>query len=422
MIKQVVLQHKAEKEALLSRSYIARDNLATATELLGSDLIKIITGPRRAGKSVFSFLLLKDRPFAYLNFDDENLLKVENYDEIIKTVFEVYPRSDFIFFDEIQNLKNWELFVNKLHRRGHNLILTGSNANLLNKELASVLTGRFSALEVLPFSFKEFLRAGNFTATREDMELPEIKGGTLNRLDEYMRTGGFPEVVVKNLDPKSYLETLFDSVLFKDVVKRYKVRYSQKIYDLALYLVSNVCSEFTFTRLRKTLEFRSTSTVQKYLAALEESYLFFSLNRFSFKTTERIRAPKKIYLVDNGFVPAKSFQFSANSGKLMENLVFLALLRKGNRPNKDLFYYKTRNGREVDFVVKEGFKVSRLIQSCLDVEKDAAAAREMKALHEAGEELSCSELSVVTWDTERTELFKGREIRFIPLWRWLDES
>ena len=421
MIRNVILQQHAEKENLLSRDYVARENLVPAGKLLENDLIKIITGPRRAGKSVFSFLLLKDKQFAYVNFDDENLIKIENYDEIVEAVFEVYPHCDFIFFDEIQNLKNWELFVNKLQRRGHNLILTGSNANLLSKEMSTVLTGRFSALEVFPFSFTEFMQARNFPINRKDMGLPEVKGKVLSCLDEYMGKGGFPEVVVKNLDAKSYLETLFDAVLFKDVVKRYKVRFSQKIYDLALYMVSNTCSEFTFTRLRNSLEFRSTNTVQKYLNALEESYLFFSLNRFSFKNKEQIKTPKKTYLIDNGFALAKSFQFSLNSGKLMENLIFLALLRKGYKANKSVFYYKTRNGKEVDFVVKEGLKISRLIQSCFNVEKEEVKTREIKALHEAGEELDCAELFVVTWDKDRTERFKGREIKFVPLWKWLAE-
>ena len=136
MIKNIVLQHKAEKEKLLSKNYILREKLTPAKKVLDTDLIKVITGPRRAGKSVFAMLLLKNKDFAYLNFDDEELLKIKNYDEIIKAVFEIYPESQYILFDEIQNLENWEFFANKLQRRGYNLILTCSNANLLNKELA----------------------------------------------------------------------------------------------------------------------------------------------------------------------------------------------------------------------------------------------------------------------------------------------
>ncbi len=422
MIKDTLLQHKAEKERFLPKNYIVRDNSVSAKEFLKNDMIKVITGPRRAGKSVFSFLLLKDENFAYLNFDDEKLLGIKDYDEIIKAIFEVYPGSKFVFFDEIQNLEKWELFVNKLQRRGYNLILTGSNANLLNKELATVLTGRYIPIEILPFSFKEFLQAKNFQVTPEDTKLPEIKGKMSNYLHEYLKNGGFPEVVVKNLDAGLYLETLFDAVLFKDVVKRYGTRFPQRIYDLALYLLSNVCSEFTFTRLRNVLEFRSTSTVQKYLGYLEESYLFFSLNRFSFKMKEQVKTPKKIYTVDNGFILAKAFQTSANNGKLMENLVLREILRNGYRLNETVFYYKTRNGKEIDFVLKEGLEITALVQVCFDVENIETRNREIKALCEAGEELECNKFLVITWDYDGEEDCKKGKIQYVPLFKWLEEK
>jgi len=419
MIRDVILQAKFEKEKLLSKSYVFREKLNFAKGFLETNLIKIITGPRRAGKSVFSILFLKDKKFAYLNFDDENLLKVTNYDEIIKAIFEIYPESKFIFFDEIQNLEKWELFVNKLQRRGCNLVLTGSNAKLLDQELASVLTGRYVSVGIFPFSFKEFLEAKNLKAKEEYLGLPETKGRILNYLDEYLKNGGFPEVVVKGLDTKIYLETLFDAILFKDIVKRHKIRYPQKIYDLAVYLISNVCSEFSFTRIRNILGFRSTNTVQNYLQYLQEAYLFFSLNRFSFKIKEQIKTPKKIYFVDNGFIAAKGFQFSQNTGKLMENLVFIDILRRGYRLNEGVFYYKTRNGREVDFVLREGLRIKELIQICLDIENREVSKREMVSLIEASKELDCDNLLIITWDSKGEEEISSKKIKLLPLWEWL---
>ncbi|MCG2687150.1 AAA family ATPase [Candidatus Parcubacteria bacterium] len=162
MIKDIVLQHKLEKEKFLAQEYVPREQLAFGRKILDSNLIKVIMGPRRAGKSVFCFLLLKNKNFAYLNFDDENLLQIKNYDDILKALIEVYSKMDFIFFDEIQNLNNWELFVNRLQRRGYNIILTGSNAQLLNKEWGTALTGRHLPIEIFPFSFKEFLQVKNF--------------------------------------------------------------------------------------------------------------------------------------------------------------------------------------------------------------------------------------------------------------------
>jgi len=421
MIKEAVLQHKAEKERFISecKKYIIREKIPYAEKFLNENIIKVITGPRRAGKSVFCMLLLKDEEFAYLNFDDENLIKVKNYDEIIKVIYEVYPKAKYFFFDEIQNLDKWELFINKLHRRNFNLIITGSNAKLLDTELSSVLTGRYISIKILPFSFREFLKAKNFELNNKEILLPENKGKILNFLFEYITTGGFPEVVVKNLDAKTYLETLFDAILLKDVVKRYKVRFVPHIYDLATYLISNFSSEFSFTKIRNILRFNSTNTVEKYIKYLEESYLLFTLNRFSFKLKEQIKTPKKVYITDNGFISAKSFQLSNNIGKLIENIVFCELLRRNCRANIDIFYYKTKNNKEVDFVLKHATKIDKLIQVCYNISDINTKEREIKSLLTASEELNCNNLEIISWDYEAEEKYKDKTIKFIPLWKWL---
>lgn len=421
MIKTIISQHKTEKEKIVSQSYVPREKMNFAGKFLESNLIKVITGPRRTGKSVFCILILKDKNFAYLNFDDENLLKTENYDELVKGLYEIYPDAKYVLFDEIQNLDKWELFVNKLQRRGINLILTGSNSKLLEKELSTVLTGRYVCVEIFPFSFREFLRVKNFTIEKGKIQLPEIKGKILNYLNEYINNGGFPEVLVKNLDPKIYLETLFDAILFKDVVKRHKVRFSRQIYDLATYLISNFTSEFSFTKLRNILGFKSTNTIEKYLRYLEEAYLVFVLNRFSFKMKEQIKSPRKIYIADTGLIMAKSFQFSKNIGKLTENLVLCEILRRGYKLNRDVFYYKTDNGGEVDFILRNGTKIERLIQVCYDIDDIKTKERELKSLVKASNELNCNNLEIQTWELEGEEKFRKKIIKFTPLWKWLLE-
>jgi len=417
-MKEIILQHKAEKERILSQKYVSREKLAFAKKQLENDLIKVIVGPRRAGKSIFSFLLLRDKRFAYLNFDDEKLRNVPNYDEIIKGIFEVYPDCDLIFFDEIQNLPDWELFVNKLHRRGYNLVLTGSNAKLLSTELATALTGRHIPIEILPFSFREFLDAKNFDAGNEQMALPEAKGKMLHLLELYLREGGMPEVVVKGIDARTYLETLIDSVLFKDVVKRHKVKYARQISDLAMYVLSNFGSEQTFQRLRNVLHFRSVSTIQNYAGYLADAFLIFILNRFSFKVGVQVRAPRKMYVSDTGFVTA-GFQFSPNTGRLMENAVFVELVRRGYKPNRDIFYYKTKNNREVDFALRSGLTFDTLIQVCYNPDDPQTLQREINALSAARKELQNSQSLVITWDDARDEIQNGAVIRFTPLWQWL---
>ncbi|OGI07908.1 MAG: hypothetical protein A3I68_02360 [Candidatus Melainabacteria bacterium RIFCSPLOWO2_02_FULL_35_15] len=419
MLQEIILQQKKEKEQTLLKDFIKREKITGFKKNLSSDLIKVITGPRRAGKSVFSFLLLEDANFAYLNFDDEKLLDVTDTDEIIKSLVEVYGKTKYIFFDEIQNLKNWELFVNKLQRRGYNLVLTGSNAKLLSKELSTSLTGRYISVEIFPFSFREFLTAKKVSVAKKEFNLPEIKGEILNYLSEYNLHGGFPEVTLKNFEPKQYLNTLYEAILLKDIVKRYNVRFTQKMYDLSVYTASNFCQELSYTKLKNILGFNSTHTAQNYLSYLSEAYISFTLNRYSNKVKEQINASKKIYLIDNGFIEAKAFQSSKNYGKLIENLIFIELLNRGCKLNMNLFYYKTRNQKEVDFVLKKGIKIKELIQVSYDVKDPYTEKREINSLLEASEELNCKNLSIITWDTEKKVTVKKTKISFIPLWKWL---
>ncbi len=198
MLKNTIIQQKLERERFLSKEYIPRGKLSAFKQVLSSEMIKVITGPRRAGKSVFAILLLKNEDFAYVNFDDEALLKPDNYDAILTALLEVYPKSKYFLFDEIQNLDKWEVFVSKLHRRGYNLVLTGSNARLLSSELSTALTGRYAAVEILPFSFREFLLARNYQPGQAEAS-PEAKAKLLGFLEEYMRQEGTAQSSQKSL-------------------------------------------------------------------------------------------------------------------------------------------------------------------------------------------------------------------------------
>lgn len=423
MLKDIVLKQKLKKEELLESQYVDRTKEPFAKKWLDSNLIKVVLGPRRAGKSVFSLLLLKDRDFMYFDFDDEVLVSEGSIEtaELMKELHSAYGDIKTILFDEIQNLPAWELFVNRLHREGYNLILTGSNAHLLSKELATHLTGRHVPIELLPFDFKEFLKGKKFEIDPEYKSLPEKHGQLLNLLDQYLLKGGFPEVVVSNLDPSDYLEVLFDSLLFKDVVKRHRVKFSTQISALGSHLVNNFASLYTLNKLMKTLNLKSVHTVAKYTAYLEEAYLIFSLPRYSPKSRQRINSPKKVYVVDNGFVTAKAIQHSPDKGKLTENLVFTELVKRGVKPTRELFYYKTRNDREIDFVVKKGTEVTELIQVCYESVNSDVEQRETKALVEASSELDVKKLTILTWDEKRSIEKDGLAIQFVPLWEWLLE-
>ena len=424
MLKDIVSNQKQHKEQLLTLSYIDRTKEPFAKKWLDSNLIKVVLGPRRAGKSVFSLVLLKDRPFMYFNFDDEVLSSAGGIatDELMKELHAAYGQVKTVLFDEIQNLPNWELFVNRLHREGYNLVLTGSNAHLLSKELATHLTGRHMPIEILPFDFSEFLRAKKFQIDAEYSALPQQRGELLNLMENYLLNGGFPEVVVSNLDPKDYLEVLFDALLFKDVVKRHKVKFSTQIGNLGAHLINNFANLYTVRKLLEILNLKSASTTEKYIKYLEEAYLVFSLLRYSPKSVQRIKSPRKVYAVDNGFISAKAIQHSPDKGKLMENLVFTELVKRGVKPNRDLFYYKTRNDREVDFIVKKGIEVTEIIQVCYEAVTSDVEQREVRALLEASDELKVRKMTVLTWDEKREIKKDGSVIQLRPLWEWLLEK
>lgn len=423
-LKDIVLDQKLKKEQSLSFQYIKRSKEPFAKKWLDSSLIKVVLGPRRAGKSIFSFMLLKDRPFMYFNFDDEVLSSVGGIttDELMKELHAAYGQIKTILFDEIQNLPSWELFVNRLHRAGYNLVLTGSNAQLLSQELATHLTGRHMPIEILPFNFNEFLQAKKFQIDPEYGSLPQQRGELLNLMENYLLNGGFPEVTINNINSKGYLEVLFEALLFKDVVKRHGVRFSTQIANLAAHLTNNFARLYTVRKLLEVLNLKSVTTTEKYIKYLEEAYLIFSVLRYSPKSVERIKSPRKVYAVDNGFISAKAVQHSPDKGKLMENLVFTELVKRGAKPDRELFYYKTRNDREVDFVLKNGYLVVELIQVCYESINPDVEQREIKALVEAGGELGVKKLTVLTWDEKREVRKNDMTIHFIPLWEWLTEE
>ena len=409
-----------ERERFRAASFILREQSTGAETLLDSPLAKVVMGPRRSGKSVFCHQILRNRDYAYVNLDDENLAGKTDHDALINAVNRVYEGLKTVFFDEIQNLERWELLVNRLLREGYNVILTGSNSRLLSSELATALTGRHLPIEVLPFSFNEYLKCTK--GLPEDLANPAAipKTELLPALEKYLLSGGFPEPVVYGLDSGQYLSTLLDSILFKDIVARYHVRYSSQLRELAMTLTSGMSNEYTLQKLVRNLGFSGVATASKYLGYLEESFLFFSLRRFSFRLKEQFKAPRKTYLVDNGLYSASAFRISPGTGRLVENAAFLHLVRSGFRPNIELFSYKTRQGREVDFILRSGIKPVSLIQVAHDISEQKTLERELRSLAEASGEMNVTDdLQLVTWDTEGTESYKGLKIKILPMWKWI---
>jgi len=419
MIRNILNQQHEERNVLLKQAYIHRIKDATIADFLNTALIKLITGPRRAGKSVTALQLLENQNFAYLNFDDDLLLKHFNEDAIIQGLNDIYKDFRYLLLDEIQNLPDWELWVNKLYRRGVNLVITGSNSKLLSHEMASTLTGRYIQITVLPFSFSETIRFNKQTLPATSNATPMETGKLLGWLHTYLFNGGFPETVLNPGILRNYLSSLFDSILLKDILKRFRVRQTQQLYDLSNFLLANYTNLFSFNQIKEALDFNSVATVQKFIGYLEEPYLFQHITRYNSKIKNHQKAARKIYIIDNGFVHARSFELSPNYGRLLENLVFVELLRRDYKPELDLFYYRTRNDREIDFLIRKGHRIEQLVQVCYDINQPKTLKRELDALLEAAIELKCSDLLLITWDKEEQIEVNKLIIKLIPAYKWL---
>ncbi|HRZ43357.1 MAG TPA: ATP-binding protein [Bacteroidales bacterium] len=422
MITSVLKQQRAERDYLLGQRYIDRLDRSMTTELLNSELIKLISGPRRAGKSVMAINMLKDQEFAYLNFDDDQLLSAFNEDEVISGLKEVYGNYHYLLLDEIQNLNGWEIWVNKLARRGTNLVITGSNARLLSRELATSLTGRYTEIKVWPFSFREMLHYNSKSMESETANTPSDQGVMLHALNQYLTHGGFPEVVRNPEMRNGYLSTLFDSLILKDILKRFQVRQTKQLYDLASWMITNYTNPFTYNQLKNDLQFNSVATVQKFCGYLTEAFLQISLPAYATKQKLHQRKPQKVYVIDNGYVGARSFEQSPNLGHLLENMILVELMRRGNQPGFELFYHRTKNNKEIDFLVRQGHLMYQLIQVCFDLSSLKTRKRELSALTEASVELRTNNLLIITWNHEEIIPVQDTTIRVIPAWKWLLEK
>lgn len=418
-LKNVLLEQKMEVAELFEIKTIQRDREVEIKKALENNLIKVLIGVRRCGKSFLAHQILRGKEYGYVNFDDERFVgaRTEDLNDFLEAINEISPNAKHLLLDEVQNIEGWELFANRLKRSGYNIVITGSNAKLLSQELATHLTGRHISLELFPFSFKEFLKRKDLIFSDQDLYLTKNRATAKKALEEYMQQGGFPELFsIEN--KKQYLRDLYDKIISRDIMPRHKVRFGKELKELAVYLFSNFGSRFTYRKLKNVFEIKSSHTVKNYVNYLEEAYLIFELLPFSFKLKQQLNSARKIYCIDNGMINAISFQNSPNSGRMMENVVFLDLKMK----NWEIYFYINESGGEVDFVVRENRKIFQLIQVCYDLKNIETKERELSALIKSSEELGCDNLTVITWDEDGNETYKDKKINFVPLWKWLLEE
>lgn len=388
---------------------ISRDvNLSKA---IATKQIVVISGVRRSGKSTLLFHLMKNfSEFSFLNFDDERLINFDVSDfSILMLVFKKYSQSKVIFLDEIQNVNNWERFVRRIFEEGYKIFITGSNAKLLSSELATHLTGRYIKIEVFPFSFVEIL---NFNKVDHAKLNSDNRASVFRLFDDYLTHGGFPEMIKYNDD--EFLKRIYEDIIYKDLIARYGIRNVNQFKNLSQYLFTNLAGEISYNSLKAALNIKSANTIQEYVSYLRESYLIFELFKYDYSLKKQYTSNKKVYVIDNGVRNKIAFRFSDDKGKLLENLVFIELIRR----QKELFFYKTKNNLEVDFLYYEN-SMFHLIQVSYSITNHKTMKREIKSLVETSKELSKTKCTILTYNDEDKLIVDKLEIEIIPVWKWL---
>jgi len=399
--------------------------------LEGVEKVISVYGVRRSGKS---FLLRQVAKELSEKIGKNNVLYV-NFEEVrfgsndIKMLVEIYDayrefirpdKKPLLILDEVQEIKEWERFVRSLHEKNEaRLIVSGSSAKLMSEDLATLLSGRDIPIEVFPLSFREFLEFKGVEASSEK-DIIIRKFEIIQRLREYFEFGGFPEVVLEDEEEKkkAILRRYFETILVKDVERKFRVREKEKLEFLANFYITNVSSPITYTSVSKILNMPK-KTVERFSSYLAASRALFFISRFSPTLKEQEKAARKVYSIDTGMSNAVGFRIFENYGKTMENIVAVELLRRFSTSPTVKIYYLKVNEKEVDFVIKEGMRIKQLIQVSYISSKDEISKREVDALLKASEKLKCNDLIIVTWDVEEQIEINGKIMKLVPLWKWL---
>ncbi len=419
MLKEVVLEQEKSRQRL--DSGIPRSALMQAVGYADLPHAVVVSGVRRCGKSTLLDQVMAriyKKGVYYLNFEDERLVDfgVEDFNRLYEVFLELYGERKVFFLDEIQNAPQWESFVRRMQDKGCKFFVTGSNASLLSKEIGTKLTGRNISVELFPFSFREYLAFHGVVLSGRSLSLTAERALIKRHFNEYLRHGGMPEYL-KYRDI-TLQKRVYEDILYRDIVARYGIKHVKPLRELGLYMLSNMGGAFSYNGLKNVLGVGSMNTIKSYADFMENSYLVFLVSKFSYSLKEQIVAVKKIYCIDNGIADAVAFQFSSNRGKFLENAVFLELRRRFS----EIFYYKTSNNLEVDFLVKSGTNDMRLIQVADNLGNDRIRQRETAALLKAMEELKLKQALILTGDTEETIASAGNVITVKPVYKWLLEA
>ena len=393
----IEITYKEQQLSLLTDKIFINREYLTDFSITGKH-VEIISGVRRCGKSTLLMQIMKKyyQNIAYFNFEDA---RIHGFDlnDFIKLDEIIGKSKDAYFFDEIQNVDEWEVFIRQLHERGEKIFITGSNASLLSKELGTRLTGRYISHELFPFSYIEYLMFNKFE-------------NTLQTFDQYIEEGGFPEYV--SILNTEILQTLLKDIVLRDVAIRYGIKKTKSLMDITYFLTSNIGKEFSYNSLKKMFSVGSANSVSDYLTWLKDSYIFFYLPRFSWSLKSIAVNSKKVYAIDNGLINSNSLSFTKDKGRLLENTIFLFLRRK----YESIFYFREKG--ECDFVVFDNKTCVLLLQVCEEVHNDNKF-REINGLFEAMEFFKMDVGYIITKNQEDTIKQNDKTILLTPACQFL---
>lgn len=387
-----------------------------------SPLAQVVIGVRRSGKSTICHKVLSEKniKYAYINFDDDRLANIDvtALNTILSCIYQIYGIDiKYIFFDEIQNVDGWHLFVNRLLRNDMHVFITGSNAKLLSGELATHLTGRYNEIHLFPFSFAEYC-----VFNKIDMYSITTKADANRKraFMEYINIGGFPEMQTLR-NKRGYVQSLIEAIVTKDIQKRFNIRNVDALRKTTHHLINCACQEINYKQIAKLLGL-TDNTTKRYVDYLRQAFLIQILNKYSYKSKERIRN-SKAYIVDSGLQNNRENSFAPeNIGWRLENVVYIELLRRCANNFLDIYYYKSNpRAKEVDFVICNQNKAIKLIQVAYDIDNEKTFNRETNALINASAELNCDNLYLIAFSSTQKIELQGKIIHIVSAIEWLLE-
>lgn len=407
-----------QREEFMSEDMSALCKRNEESQLLSnSNLAQVVIGVRRSGKSTLCTKYLIDNAIncAFVNFDDERLANMKSVDlnKLLEALYITYGDVDYLFFDEIQNIDSWPLFVNRLLRQKKHIFLTGSNSKLLSNELITHLTGRHNTVELYPFSFADYCRINKVDTTSITTKALGLRR---NALHKYLTIGGFPELQNEQ-NAKSYIDGLFNAIIRNDISRRFKIRHEEVLRQTASYLADNFAQEFSATTIGSLLGV-SNHTIEKYFEYMKEAFLFVGIKKFSYKARERV-CGEKCYVIDVAMVTERYNTFSLeNLGWKLENVVCIELMRRYHHQYAEVFYYKEKSF-EIDFLIAKNGIVQELIQVSYNINSDKTRRREVNALLKGSSKFNCSNLTLITFDTDSLIEEENCKIKVVSATNWL---